>query len=97
MLIGAIQFAQERRNRAFESGHAAILRLGDRRRRLTSRVGVGPIEGGVISALNDVGVITLPDGRRYGLAVFISGAHGPVQRCETAIADIARAAVRAAR
>lgn len=64
---------------------------------LSHKMGAGPIEGGVISALNDVGVITLPDGRRYGLAVFISGAHGPVQRCETAIADIARAAVRASR
>ena len=64
---------------------------------LGHKTGTGPAEGGAVSAMNDAGIITLPDRRRYSLAVFIAGAPQPPAACAAAIADIARAAVRAAR
>jgi len=64
---------------------------------LAHKTGTGPVEGGVVSALNDAGIIRLPDRRRYSLAVFISGATLAPEACEGAIADVARIAVRAAR
>jgi beta-lactamase class A len=64
---------------------------------LAHKTGTGPVEGGVVSAMNDAGIFTLPDRRRYSLAVFISGAPLSPDACAAAIADIARAAVRAAR
>jgi beta-lactamase class A len=64
---------------------------------LAHKTGTGPIEGGVTSVINDVGVFTLPDGRRYSLAAFVAGAPVALEACEAAIADVARAAVRAAR
>ena len=41
-------------------------------------------------AINDVGIVTLPDGRRLGIAVFVSGSQEPA--AERFIAEIARAA-----
>ncbi len=47
--------------------------------------------GGMIPATNDVGVITLPDGRHVALAVFVSDAKEEESRCEEVIAAVARA------
>lgn len=43
------------------------------------------------AALNDVGLITLPDGRTLALAVFVSDANAEVPALENVIARIARA------
>ncbi len=65
--------------------------------RLAHKTGTGPVVEGAVSAMNDAGVITLPDKRRYSLAVFIAGAPLSPEACAAAIADIAWATVRAAR
>jgi beta-lactamase class A len=61
------------------------------------KTGTGPRIQGVASATNDIGVATLPDGRRYAMAAFIAGAVAAPQACDAALADLARAMVRAAR
>jgi len=51
---------------------------------------------GMIPATNDVGLITLPDGRRLAIAIFVTDAHADQATCESVIARIARAAYDAA-
>ena len=53
-------------------------------------------EFGMIPATNDVGLITLPDGRRLAIAIFVTDAHADQATCEAVIARIARAAYDAA-
>jgi beta-lactamase class A len=48
-------------------------------------------EFGMIPATNDVGLITLPDGRRLAVAIFVTDAHADQATCEAVIARIARA------
>jgi beta-lactamase class A len=48
-------------------------------------------EFGMIPATNDVGLVTLPDGRRLAIAIFVTDAHADQATCETVIARIARA------
>jgi beta-lactamase class A len=47
---------------------------------------------GVTAATNDIGLITLPDGRRVAVAVFVSGSPADDVTRERVIADVARAA-----
>ena len=47
---------------------------------------------GVTAATNDVGIITLPDGRRVAVAVFVSDSPADDATRERVIADVARAA-----
>lgn len=47
---------------------------------------------GVTAATNDIGIITLPDGRRVAVAVFVSGSPADDATRERVIADVARAA-----
>lgn len=47
--------------------------------------------GEIVPATNDVGVITLPDGRHVALVVFVSDAKEEESRCEELIANVARA------
>jgi beta-lactamase class A len=46
---------------------------------------------GVITATNDVGILTLPDGGHLILVVFVSDARSEESRCEESIAKIAKA------
>jgi len=48
-------------------------------------------EWGFIPATNDVGLITLPNGRRLALAVFVTNAHADQDTCDHVIATIAQA------
>jgi len=48
-------------------------------------------EFGMIPATNDVGLITLPDGRRLAVAIFVTNAHADQATCEAVIARIAQA------
>jgi beta-lactamase class A len=54
------------------------------------KTGSSGVEWGMIPATNDVGLITLPDGRRLALAVFVTDAHADQNACERVIAAIAR-------
>lgn len=47
---------------------------------------------GVTAATNDIGIITLPDGRRVAVAVFISGSPADDATRQRVIADVARVA-----
>ena len=47
---------------------------------------------GVTAATNDIGIITLPDGRRVAVAVFVSDSPAADATRERVIADVARAA-----
>jgi beta-lactamase class A len=55
------------------------------------RTGTGPTLGGVNACTNDIGLVTLPDGRRFAIAVFLKGSRAPEARREDAIARAARA------
>lgn len=47
---------------------------------------------GVTAATNDIGIVTLPDGQRIAVAVFVSGSPADDATRERVIADVARAA-----
>ncbi|MDR3669235.1 MAG: class A beta-lactamase [Holophaga sp.] len=55
------------------------------------KTGSSGVERGMIPATNDVGLITLPDGRRLAMAVFVTDAHADQSACEHVIAAIAKA------
>ena len=55
------------------------------------KTGTGATEG-MVRALNDIGVVTLPDGRKLAIAVFISDTKLDRDACEAVIAKISRAA-----
>ena len=56
------------------------------------KTGTGSTRGGITSATNDIGIITLPDGRHLAVAVFISDAAGDDAARDGVIARIANAA-----
>jgi len=47
---------------------------------------------GITAATNDIGLVTLPDGRRFAVAVFVSGSPAGDAIREAVIADVAREA-----
>ncbi len=51
----------------------------------------------VTPATNDIGIVTLPGGRRYAVAVFLEAATLDAPRREKIHADVARAIVRGVR
>jgi beta-lactamase class A len=56
------------------------------------RTGLSMTVGGFTAAINDVGLVSPPDGPRFAIAVFVKGCGRPVPEAEDAIARIARAA-----
>ena len=58
---------------------------------VADKTGSSGEEFGMIPATNDVGLITLPDGRRLAVAIFVADAHAGQATCEAVIARIARA------
>jgi beta-lactamase class A len=54
------------------------------------------VDNGVAHATNDIGLITLPDGRRLAIAVFVTDSTADEATREKVIARIARAAYDAA-
>jgi beta-lactamase class A len=56
------------------------------------KTGSSGTTNGLTRATNDIGVITLPDGRHLAVAVFVSDAHAATSACEAVIAKLARAA-----
>jgi beta-lactamase class A len=55
------------------------------------KTGTG-LGGGLTRAVNDIGLVTLPDGKRLAIAVFVSDTKLNSQACEAVIAEISRAA-----
>ena len=56
------------------------------------KTGTSRSRGGVTAATNDVGIVTLPDGRRLAVAVFVSDSPADDATRERVVADVARAA-----
>jgi beta-lactamase class A len=52
----------------------------------------GHNEDGISAATNDIGIVTLPDGRELVIAVFVTESREPHEVNERIIADVARAA-----
>lgn len=65
--------------------------------RLAHKTGTARTDLGLTPAVADIGVMTLPDGRRYALAAFFAGVTLPEAETDALFADFARAAVDAAR
>jgi beta-lactamase class A len=53
--------------------------------------GSSGVAKGMAAATNDVGLITLPDGRRLAVAIFVTDAHADADTIEATIAEIAKA------
>ncbi|MGV3618991.1 MAG: class A beta-lactamase [Fimbriimonas sp.] len=64
---------------------------------LAHKTGTGREIEGRAGAVNDVGIATLPGGRKLIVVVFLAGAGGTEAGRERAIADVARAVVEAVR
>jgi beta-lactamase class A len=59
--------------------------------KVARKTGTGGTWKGVTIAINDVGVIRLPDGDEVAIAVLVGETRGPVRRAERTIARVARA------
>jgi beta-lactamase class A len=56
------------------------------------KTGTGPDVAGINSVTNDIGLITLPNGRHVAVAVFVATSSKPLEVREATIAQIAKAA-----
>ncbi|MEO7718081.1 MAG: class A beta-lactamase [Capsulimonas sp.] len=65
--------------------------------RLAHKTGTSGIFEGLSAATNDIGLITLPNGQTLAVAVFLMASPAPEAQREAVLADVARAAVAAAR
>ncbi len=52
------------------------------------KTGTGMVKDGIISAVNDVGMIVLQDGRKMAVSIFIKDAKASMDDCERVIAQI---------
>ena len=56
------------------------------------KTGTSGVNGkGVMAAVNDIGVVTLPDGRHFAIAVFVANSKEKIAANEKIIAEVARA------
>lgn len=51
----------------------------------------GTNEAGIMAAVNDIGIVTLPDGNRFAIAVFVSSTKESMDSNERIIAELSRA------
>lgn len=65
--------------------------------RFAHKTGLGPSADGLNHATNDIGIVTLPDGRRFAIAVYLAGAQVGETEREAAHAAVARLAVESLR
>ncbi len=54
------------------------------------KTGTGMKKDGILTAVNDVGIIILPDGRKMAVSIFIKDAKASMAECERVIAQITR-------
>lgn len=67
--------------------------ISDKAAAIAHKTGTGDRDArGRIISINDIGVVVLPDGRHFSLAVFVSDAAATDVLCEELIAEIARLA-----
>jgi beta-lactamase class A len=59
--------------------------------RVAHKTGTGGTAAGITVAINDVGVMRLPNGEEVAIAVLVGEPRGPVHRAERLIARVARA------
>lgn len=64
---------------------------------LAHRTGAGLTTDGINHATNDIGIATLPDGRRFVIVTYLAGSRADAKEREAALADVARLAVSALR
>lgn len=62
--------------------------------RLAHKTGTARADQGMNPAFNDIGIVTLPNGRRYAVAVFLSGSTLDNPGNDMIVADVARAVTR---
>lgn len=65
--------------------------------KLAHKTGLGLTMDGVNHATNDIGIVTLPDGRRFAIAVYLAGSKADAKTRFGAHAAVARAAIAALR
>lgn len=65
--------------------------------RLAHKTGLGLTMDGVNHATNDIGIVTLPDGRRFAIAIYLAGSMADAKTREAVHAAVAKAAVAALR
>ena len=80
-----------------KTGSRRILAALPKGSALAHKTGTGPANLGVTSAINDAGIVTLPDKRKYSMVIFLAGAALAPAACEDAIAEVARALIRGVR
>jgi beta-lactamase class A len=56
------------------------------------KTGTSGMENGITTAVNDIGVVTLPNGNHLVLAVYVTEVSGDMEAGEEIIADVAKAA-----
>ena len=102
--LALLRALNERRNLS-DSSQALLLRLmteskpGAKRLKgalpagtsVAHKTGTSGTEKGVTAATNDIGIITLPDGRKFAIAVFVSDSPADEATREGVIANISRA------
>jgi beta-lactamase class A len=62
---------------------------------LAHKTGSARPDFGQNPAVNDIGIVTLADGRQFALAVYVAATRMPYQEAEDAIAEVTRAVVSA--
>jgi beta-lactamase class A len=63
---------------------------------MSHKIGTSSTDLGMTPTVNDIGIVTLKDGRRYAVAVFMAGATPDEAAQDRVFADIMRVIVRAA-
>ena len=76
-----------------ETGDRRIKRSLPETASLAHKTGTGGTEKGITGATNDIGIVTLPDGRHILLAIYVSDSPESTAVREKVIADIARAVI----
>lgn len=64
---------------------------------LAHRTGAGLTTDGVNHATNDIGIASLPDGRRFVIVTYLAGSRADAPQREAALAEVAKLAVSALR
>jgi len=59
---------------------------------LAHKTGTSGTEKGITAAVNDAGIVTLPDGRSYAITVFVSNSKTGTEKMEELIAQVSKAA-----
>ena len=56
------------------------------------KTGTSAVINGITGGVNDIGIVTLPDGRHYAISVFVADSRESMETNEKIIADISKAA-----